>query len=252
MESSNCSEGVWDSPLFYLVATCVRLYDQDPHSSGSQIHENVWEVEVSAYHSHWVQTETSHPPPPSNIGVVADTAYSPCGATLSHPLPSGRGQIRGQLVLPAHLSPSDGRLMLDQQTLGNNSTWQTRDTTTKTYGNSTWRASKYKISKLRQRYILKMMLDQFSPPVGVCRPDLTSASLGLAQVSQPLVTQAFASWSSFTGWGMPSNLAPTVFAPLGANFPWGVTFAFGDHGHPLVLYHVVMGFLVPPTNTVPY
>ena len=47
---------------------------------------------------------------------------------------------------------------LTQQTKGNNSARQTRNTTTKTwiaYGNSTWRASKYKVYKLHQRYILK-------------------------------------------------------------------------------------------------
>ena len=40
-----------------------------------------------------------------------------------------------------------------QQTKGNNSARQTRDATTKTgiaYGNSTWRASKYKVYKLHQ------------------------------------------------------------------------------------------------------
>ena len=46
----------------------------------------------------------------------------------------------------------------NQQTKGNNSARQTRDTSTKTwiaYGNSTWRASTYKVYKLYQRYILK-------------------------------------------------------------------------------------------------
>ena len=45
-----------------------------------------------------------------------------------------------------------------QQTKGNNSARQTRDTTTKTwiaYGNSIWPASKYKVNKLHQRFILK-------------------------------------------------------------------------------------------------
>ena len=48
--------------------------------------------------------------------------------------------------------------LFHQQTNGNNSARQTRDTTTNTwiaYGNSTWRASKYKVYKLHQRYILK-------------------------------------------------------------------------------------------------
>ena len=41
---------------------------------------------------------------------------------------------------------------------GNNSARQTRDTTTRTWiahGNSTWRASKYKVQKLHQRYMFK-------------------------------------------------------------------------------------------------
>ena len=45
-----------------------------------------------------------------------------------------------------------------QQTKGNNSARQTRDTTTKTgiaYVISIWRASKYELYKLHQRYILK-------------------------------------------------------------------------------------------------
>ena len=44
------------------------------------------------------------------------------------------------------------------KTKENNSSRQTRDTTTKTwiaYGNSLWRASKYEVHKLHQRYILK-------------------------------------------------------------------------------------------------
>ena len=48
-------------------------------------------------------------------------------------------------------------MFFKHQTKGNNSARQTRDTTTKTwiaYGNSTWHASKYKIYKLHQRYIL--------------------------------------------------------------------------------------------------
>ena len=47
---------------------------------------------------------------------------------------------------------------MNQQTKGNNSARQTRDTTTKTwitYGNSTWHAGKYKIYKFHRRYILE-------------------------------------------------------------------------------------------------
>ena len=127
-------------------------------------------MEVSAHPLRCAQTKTSHPPPPSNAGGVA---------TLSHPLPLGRVQIRGQLVPPAHPFPSDARLVLDH----------------------------------------------FSPPVGVRHPDLATTPLGLAEVSQLLITQAFASWLSFAGWGTLSNLAPTNFAPSGANCPWGVPFA---------------------------
>ena len=49
-------------------------------------------------------------------------------------------------------------VLIFPSTKGNNSVRQTRDTTTKTgiaYSNSTWRASKYKVQKLHQRYILK-------------------------------------------------------------------------------------------------
>ena len=47
---------------------------------------------------------------------------------------------------------------------GNNSTRQTRDTTTATciaYGNSTWHASKYKVHKHHQRYIEDAPLVEF-------------------------------------------------------------------------------------------
>ena len=58
--------------------------------------------------------------------------------------------------LPAKFCPLD----VDEennQTKGNNSARQTRDTTTKTritYGSFTWHAREYKIHKLHQRYIL--------------------------------------------------------------------------------------------------
>ena len=63
------------------------------------------------------------------------------------------------------------------------------------------------------------------PTAGVFRPDLASASSGLAEVSQPLITQDFASRLNFAEWGTPGNLAPTNFAPAGAYCPWGVPFA---------------------------
>ena len=141
------------------------------------------------------------PAPPSNAGAEADTAPSPHGTTLSHPLSSDRGQIRDQLVLRAHPSPSDER----------------------------------------------PVLDQFTPPVGVCHPDLAFASLGPAQVSQPLITQAFALWLNFTGWGMLRNLAPTTFAPLGTSCPYGSPFFWPGTGT-----MDVPRFPLPPTNTVPY
>ena len=62
-------------------------------------------------------------------------------------------------------------ILWDQQTKENNSARQTRGTTTKTgiaYGNSTWRASKYKVYKLHQRYILKKRM----PPVA-CVPSIS-------------------------------------------------------------------------------
>lgn len=117
--------------------------------------ENVREVEVSTHPWCCAQMETSHPPPPSNASLVADIAPSFHGATLSHPLPSGWGQIWGQLVPPVHRRPSDG----------------------------------------------SPVLDQISHPAGVFLPNIATASSGLAQVSQPLVTQAFALWPSFAGGG---------------------------------------------------
>ena len=155
MDSSNCFEGIRDSLLSTQVATQVHISERDPPSSRSQTRGNVREAEVGAHPMRCAQTETSYPPPPSNAAALSDTAHSSRGATPSHPLAYGRGQIRGQLVPPAHPSPSDAR----------------------------------------------PVLDHFNPPAGIFHPDLASASLGLAQVSQPLVTQAFASWRSFAGWG---------------------------------------------------
>ena len=173
MDSSNCLEGVGDSPLSSQVATQVHISYRDPPPPLERVSDPGKCPRGGGRRSpHALCADGNLPtPPPSNAAALSNTANSSRRATPSHPLPSGRGQIRGQLVPPAHPSSSDAR----------------------------------------------PVLDHFNPRAGIFRPYLASASSGLAQVSQPRVMQAFASWLSFAWWGTPSNLAPTNFAPSGAN-----------------------------------